>query len=262
VFVVKYAAVGGQRALAQHKDGSELSFVVSLNDASAYGNTAAASTIAFSAQEASEASGDHSSSVSETSSGSGGSSSNSGPGPGSDQSSSAELSSPSSSGGTGFAAVMPPLVVRPAFAGTCVSFCGAQPHCGLVIAVGVRYALAGFVRVRDDDYQGDDDQRTQLQVSASEAGVAAEEEEEGNTEPSSSSEDSEESDAATNSTSRSASNGVDYCANAYAFSYHGSEVRQMLATGGLFCDCTGASCAEKRRKLGDGVWGPLPLFGE
>jgi hypothetical protein len=93
VFVVKYCAEGGgQAGLEAHKDGSELSFVVLLNDKSDF-----------------------------------------------------------EGGGTAFLGDEEPLVVSPAEAGGCVSFCGLQRHAGLDVTKGSRYILAGFVRTFDDE---------------------------------------------------------------------------------------------------------------
>ena len=52
-------------------------------------------------------------------------------------------------GGTAFPGASPPFTAAPRTAGACVSFCGLQRHAGLAVTRGVRYILAGFVRVHD-----------------------------------------------------------------------------------------------------------------
>jgi hypothetical protein len=53
-------------------------------------------------------------------------------------------------GGTTFVEHNPLYIAAPKKAGTMVSFCGKQKHAGNAITSGVRYILAGFVKIRDD----------------------------------------------------------------------------------------------------------------
>lgn len=90
LFVCKYEhANGGQTGLPAHRDDSEVSFVVALNDPSEFDG-----------------------------------------------------------GGTDF--VGAPSPPAPDGAGGCVLFCGLREHAGRPVTRGVRYILAGFVRVHDD----------------------------------------------------------------------------------------------------------------
>ena len=90
VFVVKYDATQ-QASLGEHRDGSDISFIVLLNDPHGF-----------------------------------------------------------EGGGTAFAEVEPCLVVAPRQAGDCVAFCGRQLHAGATVTQGIRYILAGFLRVFDE----------------------------------------------------------------------------------------------------------------
>lgn len=116
VFVVKYCPSSnymkkennetyseeGQSSLAMHRDGSELSFVINLNDPTEFEG---GGTSFYSA-------------------------------------SSTKSHSASSSPTLLF-------VATPETVGSCVSFCGLQQHGGMSVTAGVRYILAGFVRVHD-----------------------------------------------------------------------------------------------------------------
>ena len=88
LFVCKYEAGAGQAGLGVHRDDSEVSFVVLLNDPSEF-----------------------------------------------------------EGGGTTFVRGETPPAFRSA--GGCVLFCGLRVHAGRPITGGVRYILAGFVRVHD-----------------------------------------------------------------------------------------------------------------
>jgi hypothetical protein len=216
VFAVKYdadAAGGGQAALEEHRDGSELSFVVGLNDpASCF-----------------------------------------------------------EGGGTRVAAVEPPLVVRPPEQGSCLSFCGRQPHGGVAVTRGTRYILAGFVRVVDDDLDSGSEEEVYDDLdSGSEEGEGEKEKGgEGKKEEAGGGEGVRLVECAPRANGRATSGagGGGGDANAasatpapagsaaggsFFHSYHGTETRDAIQTGGPFCDCDGAACAVKRRVLGGG----------
>jgi hypothetical protein len=116
MFVAKYE-MSGQRALVQHRDGSELSFVIALNCKEYEGG----GTLFINAKYDEDCS---------KAGGAGG------------------VGSSSSTLGC---ALPKTVLIRPNNVGDCVMFCGGHLHSGQAITSGVRYILTGFVRVYVED---------------------------------------------------------------------------------------------------------------